>query len=161
MARGRKPLPTEIKKLRGTDQPCRILDDEMAPPPISNIPAPPDGMRDIAKSEWYRIVGELSSLKILSNLDLALIEIYCNEYCVYLEMEQTLQKNGRVIFYKDKDGHLLRAQAAPHQRIADRAVEKMLKIAAEFGFTPSARTRISAGLAALKDEEDANEFTIT
>ena len=155
MAQGRKPLPTAIKKKKGTLQKCREVENELSPKLVQSIPSPPEDMREVAKTEWFRIVGELSRLGVLSHLDLTLIEVYCNEYSVYIEMEQLLQKNGRVIFYKNADGSLKHAQRAPHQSIADRSVDKMIKIAQEFGFTPSARTRISAIQMGIQDKNDS------
>jgi len=143
MGRGRKPLPTAIKKKKGTYRKDQAIENEMTPKLVKNIPSPPDTLNKVAKAEWYRLIGELSRLKVLSHMDLSLIEVYCKEYAVYLEMNELLEKNGRVMVYKNDDGTLKHVQVAPHQRIADRAVEKMLKIAAEFGFSPSARTRIS------------------
>ena len=151
-------MPTKIKKLKGTLQECRENKSEPAPPALKQIPDPPEHFNEIAKGEWYRVVGQLISLKLLSNMDLALIEVYCREYAIYVEMNELLDQKSRVMVFKDEKGNMKHAQVAPHQRIADRAVEKMLKIAAEFGFTPSARTRINADI--LKsDNKTFDEFS--
>lgn len=152
MGRGRKPLPTQIKKLKGTLEKSRVLDDEMTPEPVSEIPLPPEWLNDIARQEWYRVVGGLAALKMVSSLDLGMLAIYCNEMSVYIEIEEMLRQKDRVMVFKHENGQLKYAQVVPYQKVADRAFEKAMKIATEFGFTPASRTRISTGQAKLPGE---------
>jgi phage terminase small subunit len=53
-----------------------------------------------------------------------------------------LRENGRVQVFKNEDGSIKYAQSVPYQKIANDALDKALKIATQFGFTPSARTNI-------------------
>jgi phage terminase small subunit len=62
----------------------------------------------------------------------------------YIEMENYLKLNGRVDEFFNEDGALTRRTQKPEQRIATDSLNKALKIACQFGLTPSARTRISA-----------------
>ena len=80
MAKGRKAISDNDKRLRGTDQPCRMTE--------SNLPAttsgssslqtlPRSGMKGTAK-KVYMIVGtELFNRGILDTLGLDLVIAYC------------------------------------------------------------------------------------
>jgi phage terminase small subunit len=45
--------------------------------------------------------------------------------------------------FKNPDGTLKHMQAVPYQKIANDALDRALKIATQFGMTPTARTSIS------------------
>lgn len=154
MARGRKTLPTKVKEIRGTLEKTRVLDDEMLPEPVSGVPYPPQWLSDIGKQEWVRVTETLFAMRMVSGLDLGMLAMYCNEMSVYIEMEQELRSRSRVYAVKDSDGNVKQIQTVAHQRIADRALEKALKIAVEFGFTPAARTKISMGQATVIEKLD-------
>jgi len=55
-----------------------------------------------------------------------------------------LREKGRIQIYKNTDGTIKHAQSVPYQKIANDALDRALKIAREFGLTPSSRTSISA-----------------
>lgn len=154
MARGRKRLPTKLKEVQGTLEKTRVLDDEMMPEPVSGVPMPPQWLSEVGKKEWHRVVEPLHAMKMVSGLDLGMLALYCNEMSVYIEMEQELRSKSRVYAVKDSEGNVKQIQTVAHQRIADRALEKALKIAVEFGFTPAARTKISMGQAAIIEKLD-------
>lgn len=140
--RGRKPLPTNIKKKKGTLQKCRTLEDEVQPEALDEMPQAPVWLSDIGKEEWQRVVQYLIDNELLASCDLSMVALYCNEISVYIESEETLRKNSRMIAYKDEKGKVKHAQQVPLQIIARKSLESAMKLAAEFGFTPSSRTRI-------------------
>ena len=63
---------------------------------------------------------------------------------LYVEMEEKLKRVGRIDEFYNEDGALIRRTTKPEQRIANDSLAKALKIACQFGLTPSARTRINA-----------------
>lgn len=154
MPRGRKTLPTKVKEMRGTLEKSRVLDDEMSPEPVDGCPPPPDWLTDVGKREWWRVASGLAALKMISSIDLGILAMYCNEISVYIEMEERVRSNDRAFALKGNDGTVKQIQVVAYQRIADRALEKALKIATEFGFTPAARTKISMGQATVYEKMD-------
>lgn len=142
--RGRPPVPTQLKELKGTVQPSRVRRDEVRPPVLKDIPLAPESLSARGKEEWYTTCTELAGLKMLHKVDLALLGAYCNEIAIYWEAETLLRQNGRLIVLKNPDGSIKYAQPAPHVSIARNALKMALSIATQFGFTPSARTRIGA-----------------
>lgn len=141
----RPRLPTAIKKQRGTDQPCRILKDEMQPPALVEYPLPPAWLTADGQSEWHNVVSGLHGLGMLSKLDLSLVASYCNEMALYREMELKVRSNDRAIAIKDGNGTLRKVDIVAYQKLAHMALDKALAIAREFGFTPASRTKISMG----------------
>lgn len=145
MAQGRKPLPTEVKRTKGTLQKCRTLENEMRPELINDIPQPPEYLDELGQKEWFDIVPELKKTGVLARLDLSIIAMYCNEIATYIDCQQQMRKAGtRVMVIKGEDNKVKYAQQVPYQKIANDAMAKALSIATEFGFTPAARTRIGA-----------------
>ena len=141
--KGRPPKPTKLKKMAGTDQPCRIIPNEMEVTTLANIPAPHIELNEYGLREWEIITSELLAKKMLHLVDLSLVASYSNEMGLYFEMEFLLKKVGRVDEFFNEDGQLTRRTVKAEQRIAKDALANAMKIAAQFGLTPSARTRIS------------------
>lgn len=142
MSRGRKKLPTEIKERRGTLKKERELDNQMEVQKVSVPPEAPLWLSDIAKEEWKKVCNELYNKQMLHHVDLRLIEAYCNAIALHIETEILLREKGRVQVFKNEDGSIKYAQSVPYQKIANDALDKALKIATQFGFTPSSRTNI-------------------
>lgn len=144
MSKGRKKLPTVIKQMQGTARADRVLENEMQVDLISQLPEAPELLSTIGIQEWYKITSQLFNLKMLHNIDLRLIEAYCNEMSLYIETEMMLREKGRIQVFKNSDGTIKHAQAVPYQKIAKDALNAALKLATQFGITPVARTNISA-----------------
>jgi len=151
--KGRPPKPTRLKQLAGTDQPCRLLPNEMEVARLVNIPSPPMQLSEQGLIEWEIITGELHSKKMLHLVDLSIIAAYCNEMALYIETEKILLLNGRIDEFYNDEGMLIRRQGKPEQKIAKDSLATALKIAAQFGLTPSARTRISMPAQGIKPLE--------
>jgi P27 family predicted phage terminase small subunit len=136
MTRGRKPKPTALKILHGTNRRDRARDE---PTPKRKIPKPPEHLTPAALAEWKRIAPELHELGLLTELDRAALAAYCQTYARWTEAEADVAKVGRLV--RTNAGE---AVANPNLAIADRALKQMHQFVAEFGMSPSSRTRVSA-----------------
>tara|TARA_R100000458_G_C8179951_1_gene177353 strand:- start:8 stop:484 length:477 start_codon:yes stop_codon:yes gene_type:complete len=143
MSKGRKRKPTKIKELQGTLRANRVVDNEMSVSLVAKIPSAPDWLSDIGKEEWRKVCLELYNKQMLHQIDLRLLEAYCNAISLHIECEMYLRENGRILEYKNDDGSLRHSQSKAQQKIANDALDRALKIATQFGFTPSARSSIS------------------
>tara|TARA_R100000654_G_scaffold21267_1_gene42876 strand:+ start:53 stop:532 length:480 start_codon:yes stop_codon:yes gene_type:complete len=152
---GRKKIPTEIKKARGTLRKSRELDNPMEVAKVSGIPAAPEWLSEIGKEQFNLVVNQLNDLGMLYEVDVKLIEAYSNSMALHIEAEQELRRVGRVMVYRDDEGRPKHSQIVPMQTISKQALEQALKIATHFGLTPSSRTKISAP---AKLEIKDNEF---
>jgi P27 family predicted phage terminase small subunit len=134
--RGRRPKPTRMKVLTGN--PGKRPLNESEPNPKVAVPECPTQLGPLARLEWDRLVGELSTLKLLTNLDRAALAAYCGAYALWAEAMEAIQKYGTMV--KSPSGYPIQS---PYVAIANRQAEIMMRIASEFGFTPASRSRIS------------------
>ena len=142
MKRGPKRKPTKIKELQGTLRPSRVLENEMSVSICEEIPSPPNWLSEIGQQEWQKVCSELYNKQMLFQIDLVLIAAYCNEISLYIETEKMLREKGRIQVYKNDDGSIKHAQAIPYQKIAKDALNSAIKLATQFGMTPSSRSGI-------------------
>jgi P27 family predicted phage terminase small subunit len=136
--RGRKPIPTCVKLLRGNPGKRPLNEGEPQPAPLA--PACPSELSQGAKDEWNRIIAELVQLGLMTTLDRAALATYCQAYAMWSDAIQAVQKFGPVV--KSPNGYPL---ISPYFAIANKQAEIMIRIASEFGFTPASRSRISTG----------------
>lgn len=152
---GRKKIPTQIKKVRGTLRKDRELENQMEVEKIGNLPKPPNWLSKIGKEQFGIVCNQLNDLNMLFKVDLKLIEAYSNSIALHIECEQALREKGRVQVYTDEDGNPKHAQVVPLQSISKSSLDQAIKLASQFGLTPSARTKISSP---AKLEIKDNEF---
>jgi len=154
MARGRPPKPTALKELEGTLRQDRVISNEMMPSKISYAPSPPEMLSDLAKTEWQSAVEELIAMDMLHRVDLPLLAAYCQEMASYLEAVEIIRDEGATMEFFKEDGSKY-SQQSPWVGIKNTCLKNAQSIASQFGFTPSARTRISSP--AKKDSIDPFE----
>jgi P27 family predicted phage terminase small subunit len=147
--RGRRPKPTRLKVLTGNPGKRPLNMDE--PRPERAIPECPPELGPVAQREWSRLVGELTALGLLTNLDRAALAAYCFAYGLWAEATEAIQKYGAMV--KSPTGYPIQS---PYVSIANRQTEIMMRIASEFGFTPASRSRIST-----PSEREPNLFDCT
>ena len=144
MGKGRKKIPTALKQMQGTTEKSREVENEMQVDVCPSLPDAPTLLSEIGKGEWLKVTSQLFNLQMLHVVDLRLVEAYCNEISLYIEVEQWLRDNGRIDEFKNIDGMVIRSQAKPQQKIAKDALNSAMKLATQFGLTPVARASISA-----------------
>jgi len=133
--RGRKPKPSAIKKLEGN--PGKRAVNKREPKPAIEIPACPTHLTGDARQEWNRITKELQAMGLIALADRSVLAAYCTAYADYVKAVKKLKTQGEVITYES--GNVVQN---PWVGIKNRAMEKLVKIAAEFGMTPSSRVRL-------------------
>ena len=134
--RGPKPTPTATLRLRGS---WRADARKSEPKPKLGAPPMPSWLSREAKAEWKRVVPELERLGLLSQLDRAALALYAQAYGRWAEAEKELVVHGLIV--KTKSGMLIQN---PYLWIANRAAKQMSEMLAEFGMSPSSRTRVTA-----------------
>lgn len=145
MTRGRKPKPTEQKKLGGN--PGKRALNNQEPQPDVAIPKCPPHLEGEARKEFQRITQELIKLKVITNVDRAAIVAYCQAWSDYVNATKEVKKEGEVL-YSDKGN----AYINPWKNIQTSAMDRMLRFSAEFGMTPSSRSRIKVETPTPEDE---------
>lgn len=156
-ARGPKTKPTNIKILTDTIRNHRLNPNE--PKPEAAQPDPPAHLTEAARAEWDRVVVDVVALGLLSNLDRAALAAYCQACGRWSAAETALARMAA----KDAvtDGLIIRTKSGniiqnPLVGAANKAMADMVRYAAEFGMTPSSRTRINAE--AYEDDDPADAY---
>lgn len=135
MARpGPKPKPTAEKLLEGTRK-DRINDSEPTPPP--GIPDPPEWLDAEARKAWATLAPQLAEAQLLTQLDATALAMLCTAQSQYIDAARKLAKFGPVT--KTAAGGF---KPSPYLAAAREAGAALSRLLAEFGCTPSSRSRL-------------------
>ena len=134
--RGRKPTPTRLRVLRGNPGKRKV--NKREPRPSPKIPLPPEHLDAEGKKEWDRISQELYDLGLLTGIDRAALSAYCTAWQRWVDAEKKIKKHGLVL--KSPNGYPI---YSPYLAIANKAMKQMKEFLAEFGMTPSSRSRVT------------------
>ena len=125
----------------------RALNPREAKPELE-LPSPPPFLNADAKEEWVRVSAELYGLGLLTGIDRGPLAAYCQAYGRWTQAERAIlemQKNGKLgagLMIMTSNGNAIQN---PLVGTANKAMRDMIHCAAEFGMTPSARSRVDAG----------------
>lgn len=132
---GRKPKPTALKLLEGN--PGKRALNRAEPKPRVVLPKPPEHLSDDEKNKWKLTVRELHPLGLMTAIDKDALAMYCTIYVRWIKAEKMVRDKGEII--KTAAGNIIQN---PYLSIANRALEQLNKLGAEFGMTPSSRSRV-------------------
>ena len=134
--RGRKPKPTALKVLEGNPGKRPINKSEPVLPK-GKIKCPA-WLEPEAKKEWKRLAPTLEAAGVLTMADITAFAGYCQAYARWREAEEFITQHGSI--FKTPSGYV---QQVPQVSIAQQNLKIMQSFCAEFGLTPSTRTRIA------------------
>ena len=160
--RGRKPLPSHLKLIKGSAKGelrkrGKPTDVEVTP----SLPMPPPHLCDEAKVEWGRVASMLYALRLLSDADIAALSAYCQAWATFKRATSALERMAaqdpvtQGLLVKTTNGNAIQN---PLLGIANKAASDMVRFAAEFGMTPSARARINLGDSKAPEADPAEQF---
>jgi P27 family predicted phage terminase small subunit len=122
------------------------------PGKATKAPAPPRELSAEARREWRRVASDLAARGLLSGIDRAALAAYCQSYGRWITAEIALAKMDSLdpvtsgLLIKAKNGTAI---PNPLIGIANTAASAMVRFAAEFGMTPSARARVASDVAGV------------
>lgn len=135
---GRKPLPTEIKRIKGTLQASRANPNE--PRPTRTLGDPPAYMAEAAKEAW-RYAVDNAPPGLLTALDASLLERWANCADLYRQVRDKLNQAGvGAVIVKTPSGILRRS---PLMDVLRDIADEMRGYESDMGFTPASRSRVS------------------
>lgn len=117
----RRKTSDNVKRLRGTDQPCRMSGETLDFDAVEQAPKAPECLPVEAMTYWNRIVPILLNKRVLTIADLEALEVMCALY-------------GRV-----------KKLIAAGVDIPASMVTQLRLYQTEFGLTPASRNKIAAG----------------
>ncbi len=144
--RGPAPKPTILRVLEGNPSHRPLPRNE--PRPRALAPKCPTTLDATARAYWASVAPELERLGLLTIVDGGALTLLSQAYSEWFAADQVIQELGLTV--ETKMGMFAR----PEVRIRDTAAKRFKALAAEFGLTPSSRSRINAGTAQAPDEND-------
>ncbi len=147
---GPRPKPSKLKALAGNPGGRRLNPNEPEPTSRALCPA---WLTDQAREEWNRLAKELENLGLLSGLDQTALAAYCENFKRWRCAETHIEEGGLVV--KAPSGYPVQN---PWVAISNTAQGLMLKFLAEFGMTPSSRSKVNA---TPKSAPDALELLLS
>ncbi len=134
--RGRRPKPTHLKLLEGNPGQRPVNKNE--PVPIGDLREPPEWLNEEQTRSWNYALAHAPH-GLLKRLDRSILVVWVVAECFHAE---AVQKVGEF-------GMLAKSYATgapiqnPYLLIATKQAQLMVKAAAELGFTPASRSRVS------------------
>lgn len=136
MPRGPKPRPKEILKLAGSRR-ADLTNDDVDPKP--SLSDPPVWMSRFAKREWKRVGNELMKLGLVTEIDRTVLALYCQAFADYVDAKAFVDEYG--LTTTTEKGNVIQH---PIVGVMNKAWERCLKAATQFGMSPSSRRGIVA-----------------
>jgi P27 family predicted phage terminase small subunit len=145
---GRNALPANVHLLRGN--PSKLSAEQLAGQatriPVE-VPAVPAHLGTAARAEWHRITPHLVAAGLVTQLDRAALAAYCQAYGEWALLEAKVKEKLKEL---GADG-LIDCTPSGYKQVSalaqarDRALDRMLRFAKEFGLTPASRIASTSG----------------
>ncbi len=140
--RGRKPLPTNLKLIRGNPGKRPLRMDEFRPE--AGIPSKPRHLKGESAKEWKRITEELARYRMISEVDRGALAMLCTLWGRYVQAEEMIEKASAAapgsggLFVKSPNNFPIQS---PWLAVSNKAIEQYKALCGEFGLTPASRVR--------------------
>ena len=133
--KGRRPIPSHLKRLRGNPGRRPLNTDEPEPGAVAT-PDPPPGLTKQAREVWMLLIPQLITLGVMADVD----RLHLSRAC-------KLEGLGRTLLRRAEKEPIVETPANGRQPSAElsaalRCFESADRIFLRFGITPSERTRI-------------------
>lgn len=154
--RGRKPKPSHLKLVTGN--PGKRALNKAEPKVARSRPSAPAHMSGKARETWGYVSGLLDRMGIAADADALALELLCEAYADFLSASMILTGLGSDFYETTNQAgdKMYRAHPAlAKKQDADRRIRGWL---AEFGMTPSARSRVKADGEANNEDAAAKYF---
>jgi P27 family predicted phage terminase small subunit len=136
MVAGRKPKPSWLKIVTGNPGHRPINRDE--PTPVGDIVDPPTWFDDAQRAEWKEAIAAAPP-GLLKQLDKSMLVVWVCAKVMHAFAAQQISKYGQLI----KTPVTGAPMQSPYVSILNRQAGVMMRAAAEMGFSPSSRSRVS------------------
>jgi len=142
---GPKPMPTALKKLRGSLNVTYAKRDKLQyePQPESDLdPVPPDFLTPAQRDQWlYAVSHAPRGLLKATDRDVLIMWVRAwEQYSIAVEHQCIANETAEwPLLEKTADGRFI---ASPYLREIDRTAQLLLRLVGELGFSPASRPRM-------------------
>lgn len=155
--RGRKPVPTHLKLLRGSR---KVRKDGAEPLPRGHLRVAPDWFTDGQREAWeYAITHAPVGLLRQLDRDALAVWVVAHDLWRRASIAQAKLDAGKELPLLTKTPNGM-SQQSPYVGIMSKQALIMLKAASEIGFTPASRSRVSVGEGGEKAPAETNRFAL-
>ena len=145
--KGRKPVPTHLKVIRGNPGKRKLNKNE--PLPIGDLVDAPEWMAESQRQSWNYAV-ENAPKGLLKKLDRSVLVAWTVAEDLHRRSSEQVEKFG--ILTKAPNTGL--PMQSPYLPVVNKQAQIMLKAAELLGFTPASRSRVQIIEDRPSDEED-------
>ncbi len=143
---GPRPKPTFLRVLEGNPGKRPLNENEPQPRKVS--PTCPHHLTKGGRRQWKKIAKYLFEIGLLTQIDGDALSLYCEAKSRWIDAIKKLETMPDVIASKKTGSPFIN----PIFNVACASFEQMRKMMAEFGMTPSSRSRIGVKVKGQKDE---------
>ena len=133
--RGRKPVPVELKIIRGSRKMSRQTTPH-APEPAGRPPEPPGWLTDAQRALWSAAIATAPA-GVLTGLDQSVLAAWVVAIDTHRQAAEVIAREG--LFVKSPSGY---EQQHPAVAVMNKQTTLLLRAAEQLGFSPSSRQRI-------------------
>jgi phage terminase small subunit len=143
-------LPATLHLLNGNPSKKPAAELEAAIEPEVELPEPPEVLNDLARAVWYDLGADLKSLGLISKVYSPVFALLCAAKADWLRLRAKLEAAYLAGGEGECAGYVARYDSGATQitglHVAlNKAEEKLLRYAQEFGLTPASRTKVTMG----------------
>lgn len=149
--RGRKPKPTVLKLIDGNNGKNKINKNE--PVAVGDLSEPPEWFSDDQKAAWAYAIDHAPS-GLLKKIDKSALMAWVIAEDLFRQAVLQVNKMNLIIKSPVKGDPMQN----PYLPIVNKQAVNMLKAAAELGFTPSSRSRVTIDKSEDNDENPFAQF---
>lgn len=135
---GRKATPSKQKAATGNRGKRGANKDEPQYTAKPEYP-PPDWLTAVAREKWEELAPQLAGTRVLTDVDLHNLEVFCTSYANWRAAEAEIARFGIVVstdFGPKKN---------PACTVANECARRLAAFGAALGLDPSSRARLGAG----------------
>lgn len=136
MAVGRKPKPTEIKKLAGNPGHRPLPSNEPQYDEASD--RAPTGMSDEARKYWHALARQVIGSGVLRTVDVPAFVLMAEHYALAMRAAKDIEERDSLTVL-DENGN---ERKVPHLQVFRDNAAAYRMFAAEFGMTPASRPKV-------------------
>lgn len=141
---GAKRTPTRLRVLRGNPRDKPI--NQLEPQPPSGTPDPPAWLSPLENEAWETVTTALEPMGIVTLADGPALTVLAQAWAEWREARGTIQDEG-AYYERRSEAGVVSLQRHPAVGIASDAWRRIATMLAEFGLTPSARSRLEVAVA--------------
>jgi P27 family predicted phage terminase small subunit len=117
------------------------------------LPQPPEWLDGVALEKWNELIPKLVRMRTVGDVDGDVVAAYCEAWAEFVEARSWIEENGRIAC-GEKGGEYQH----PMVGIKNKAVERMGRLGAQFGWSASARTGLKIKAETNKDNGKSRFF---